>query len=138
VSSWFDLPDNGFAIVYGVDHAATRKATYSSVSVYLDETLDIGVASADSADFAESPHTANPYLPGERAADKFYVWQVRRDCTGYSNCLEAKSLESACEKKVAADAPVRIAFRAYAEPATRVGPADAELIYDRVIVFTPR
>ena len=138
VSPWFDLPDNGFAIVYGVDHAATRKATYSSVSVYLDQTLDIGVATADSADFAESPHTANPYLPGEREADKFYVWQVRRDCTGYSNCLEAKSLEATCQTKVAADAPVRIAFRAYAEPATRVGPADAELIYDRVIVFTPK
>ena len=37
--------------------------------------------------------------------------------------------------KIAPDAPVRIGFRQYAEPATRVGPADAELLYDRVIVF---
>ncbi|HVN77020.1 MAG TPA: hypothetical protein VMT19_11930 [Thermoanaerobaculaceae bacterium] len=135
VTSWFDLPDDGFAIIYGVDHAATGKATYSSVSVYLDQKLNIGVASADSADFAGFPHTANPYLPGDTAADKFYVWQVRRDCTGFSACLEAKSLEPTCEGKVAADAPVRVGFRAYAEPATRVGPADAELVYDRVIVF---
>ncbi len=137
-SSWFDLPADGFAIVYGVDHAATGKATYASVSVYLDRTLGVGVATADSADFAESRHSAEPYVPGERAADKFYVWQVRRDCTGYSNCLEAKSLEPTCQGKVAADAPVRIAFRAYAEPTTRVGPADSELIFDRVIVFRPR
>ncbi|MFI5166161.1 MAG: hypothetical protein ACHQQS_06050 [Thermoanaerobaculales bacterium] len=138
MSPWFDLPDNGFAIVYGVDHAATGKATYSSASVYLDLTLNIGVASADSADFAASPHTANAYLPEEIAADNFYVWQVRRDCTGFSNCLEAKSLEPACQGKVAADAPVRVAFRSYAEPATRIGPADAELLYDRVIVFRPK
>ena len=137
-SSWFDLPDDAFAVVYGVDHAATGKATYSSVSVYLDQTLDIGVATADSADFAASPHSAAPFLPGDPAADTFYVWQVRRDCTGVSNCLEAKSLEPACERKVGADAPVRLGFRAYAEPATRVGPADAELVYDRVIVFTPK
>ncbi len=40
--------------------------------------------------------------------------------------------------KIAPDAPVRIAFRQYAEPATGVGPADAELLYDRVIVFRPK
>jgi hypothetical protein len=37
--------------------------------------------------------------------------------------------------KIAPDAPVRIGFRQYAEPATKVGPADTELLYDRVIVF---
>lgn len=137
-SSWFDLPVNGFAIVYGIDHAATEKATYSGVSVYLDQKLSAGVSGVDSADFAEFPNTADSYLSGEPAAGKFYVWQVRRDCTGYSNCMEAKSLEPACQGKIATDAPVRIGFRSYAEPATGIGPADIELLYDRVIVFRPK
>ncbi len=137
-SSWFDLPADGFAIVYGVDHAATRKAVYSSAAVYLDQTLAIGVSGADSADFAKFPQTAESYLPGEPAAGKFYVWQVRRDCTGYSNCMEARSLKPSCQGKVAPDAPVRIGFRAYAEPATKTGPSDIELLYDRVIVFRPK
>jgi len=136
-SSWFDLPADAFAIVYGIDHAATGKATYSSAAVYLDETLAIGVSGADSADFAKFPQSADSYLPGEPAAGKFYVWQVRRDCAGYSNCMEAKSLKPSCQGKVAPDAPVRIGFRAYAEPATKTGPADVELLYDRVIVFRP-
>jgi hypothetical protein len=138
VSSWFDLPDDGFALVFGVDHAATGKATYSSASVYLDRTLALGVAGIDTADFAALPHTASSYLPGELGIDKFYVWKVARNCNGEPGCLEAKSIEPACQDKVAADAPVRLAFRQYAEPATRIGPADAELLYDRVIVFRPR
>jgi hypothetical protein len=39
---------------------------------------------------------------------------------------------------IATGAPVRIAFRAYAEPAATIGPADAELTYGRVIVFRPQ
>jgi hypothetical protein len=143
-SSWFDLGTNDFAIVYGVDHAATGKATYSSASVYLDKTLAVGVSSADSADFAANPYTASSYLAGEPGIDKFYAWKVARNCNKEPGCLEAKPLRpqdiAACvpntgPPKIAPDAPVRIAFRQYAEPATRVGPADAELLYERVIVF---
>jgi hypothetical protein len=142
VSEWFDLPDNAFAIVYGVDHAATGKATYSSVAVYLDKKIAAGVSDANSEDFASNPRTANPYLHGEPEIDKFYVWKVARNCYGDRACLEAKLLRpehiSACGTKIAADAPVRVGFRQYAEPATQVGPADAELLYDRVIVFRPK
>jgi len=138
LSSWFDLPEDGFAIVYGVDHAATGKATYSSAAVYLDQTLAAGVSGVNSADFAAHPFTATPYLPGEPEADKFYVWKVARNCNGEPGCMDAKlpaDKEAVCDGKIAPDAPVRIGFRQYAEPATKIGPADEELIYDRVIVF---
>ena len=147
LSSWFDLGPNDFALVYGIDHAATGKATYSSAAVYLDKTLSVGVSGADSADFAAHPHTATSYLPGQPGIDRFYVWKVARNCNGEPGCAEAKLLRpqhiAACvpssgPPKIAPDAPVRIAFRQYAEPATRIGPADAELIYDRVIVFRPK
>lgn len=137
LSSWFDLPDDAFAIVYGVDHAATGKATYSSAAVYLDEILAAGISSADSADFAANPHTASYYLPGAPGIEKFYVWKVARNCNGEPACMEAKvpTSKEPCLAKISATAPVRIGMRQYAEPATKVGPADAELLYDRVIVF---
>jgi hypothetical protein len=143
VSEWFDLPDNAFAIVYGVDHAATGKATYSSAAVYLDQQIAAGVSDANSEDFAATPHIAGFNPPAEPGIDKFYVWKVARNCgANEAACLDARLLRpqhiAACATKIAANAPVRIGFRQYAEPATKVGPADAELIYDRVIVFRPR
>jgi hypothetical protein len=146
-SSWFELGPNDFAMIYGVDHAATGKATYSSASVYLDQTLAAGVSSADSGDFAAYPGTASFYLPGEPGIDKFYVWKVARNCNGERGCIDARLVRpqdiAACAPdngpaKIAPDAPVRIAFRQYAEPSTKVGPADTELLYERVIVFRPK
>jgi hypothetical protein len=140
-SSWFDLPADGFAIVYGVDHAATGKATYSSANVYLHQTLAAGISSADSADFAVNPGTATAFLPGEPDIEKFYVWKVARNCYGQPACLEAKlppQWAGVCAGKIAADAPVRIAFRQYLEPSTGVGPSEIELLFDRAIVFRPK
>jgi hypothetical protein len=141
MSSWFDLPADGFALVYGVDHAATGKATYSSAALYLHRTLNAGFASADSASFAASPGTASNFAPGAPDIDKFYVWKIARNCNGEPNCMEAKvpaAKMDACGAKITPDAPVRIGFRSYAEPATKAGPADAELLYERVIVFRPK
>lgn len=136
-SDWFDLPEDGFAIVYGVDHAATGKATYSSASVYIDQTLATGIQTVDTATFAAFPGTANSYyLPTDPAAGKFCVWKVARNCMGDPYCMEANP-PSQCTV-MSPDAPVRIGFRGYAEPATKSGPADVELIYDRVIVFRPK
>ena len=141
MSSWFNLPENGFALVYGVDHAATGKASYSSAAVYLDKMIAAGFASADSADFRAYPHTASQYLPGAPGIEKFYVWKVARNCNGEPGCMEAKvpaAKMGACGGRIAADGPVRIAFRSYAEPGTKVGPADSEILYERVIVFRPK
>jgi hypothetical protein len=137
-SPWFDLPANAFAIAYGADHAATGKATYSSVNVYLHPTLAAGISSADTSDFTANPHTATYYLPGAQGIEKFYVWKIARSCNGERGCLEAKLPRvwaNVCAEKILPDAPVRIAFRQYVEPSTKVGPVEAELLYDRVIVF---
>ena len=107
--------------------------------------MALTVSSADSADFAAFPNTAASYLPGEPGIDKFYVWKVARNCHGEQGCMEARIPPSnqvwmdACTPAVLSPtAPVRLGFRSYAEPATKVGPADSELIYDRVIVFRRR
>lgn len=141
-SPWFDLPENAFAIAYGVDHAATGKAIYSSLNVYLHQTIAAGIATANSSDFKAHPGTASQYLPGGPGIEKFYVWKIARACSGDPTCLEAKLpppvWDKACGSKIPPDAPVRIAFRQYMEPPTKVGPTEAELLYDRVIVFRPK
>jgi hypothetical protein len=100
-----------------------------------------GFSSAGSADFAANPHTATWYLSGEPEIDKYYVRKVARNCNGGLNCLQAKvpaDKAAVCAGKIATDAPVPIAFRQYAEPATRIDPAVAKLLYERAIVFRPK
>jgi hypothetical protein len=124
-----------------VEMSAIGRATYSSVAVYTDRTLAAGFSSAGSADFASNPQTATSYLSGEPGINKYYVWKVARNCNGGLNCVQAKvSADNAavCAGKIATDAPVPIAFRQYAEPATRIDPAYAKLLYERVIVFRPK
>lgn len=58
--------------------------------------------------------------------------------TGLLEARIDKLHEQVCAAKIALTVPVRIGFRQYAEPATRTGPADAELLYERVIVFRPK
>jgi hypothetical protein len=118
-----------FAVVYGVDHEATGKASYSNFALYEVRRL-FGVAAASSRDFAGS---AAEYLPGHPLADKLYAWRLRRDCTGDPHCLPVP-LE--CPGLPPDEFGV-VAFRAYLEPGTGTGPAPAELILDRVIRFQP-
>ncbi len=136
-TEWFNLPEGGFAIVYGLDHSATQKATYSSASIYLDQIITAGIQTVDSGTFAKLPGTATAYLPSEPDASKFYVWKVARNCNGDPHCMEAKP-PSVCTGLMSAEPLVRVFFRAYAEPATQVGPPESELLYDRVIVFSPK
>ncbi|MBI5480279.1 MAG: hypothetical protein HY906_15550 [Deltaproteobacteria bacterium] len=118
-----------FVVVYGVNHQATGKATYSNFALYEVRRL-FGVAAASSRDFAGS---AAEYLPGHPLADRLYAWRLRRDCTGDPGCLPI-ALE--CPGLPADELGV-VAFRAYLEPGTGTGPAPSELILDRVIRFKP-
>jgi hypothetical protein len=67
-----------FLIVYGVNHAATGKATYSNFVV---NGVDgwYGVAAATTLDFSG---TAQEYLPNNPNAKYLYVYKVARKCTG--------------------------------------------------------
>ncbi len=98
--------------------------------VYLDPILTIGVSSIQSPVMAA---TADRYLSGDPAADQFYVWKVKRHCQGEANCMDA-TLDRHCAP-LGPDPKVRIMFRCYAEPATKVAPNDPEMLFDRVIVF---
>jgi len=121
-----------FLIVYGVNHEATGKATYSNLSIYVDPNLLLGMVTANSRQFAGS---AVDYLPNHPLLDKLYAWKVARNCQGDPNCLEVK-LESCARVDLNAMPDLWVGFRAYLERETMVGPAATELIYDQVIHFT--
>jgi hypothetical protein len=128
-SAAFRLGDaaDSLVVVYGVNHEATGKATYSNFAVYEVRRL-FGVASVDSRRLAGS---AAEYLPGHPLADRLYAWRIGRDCTGDDHCLE---LDTTCPG-LDPDELAVVAFRAYLEPGTDVGPDPAELILDRVVRF---
>jgi len=126
-----DDPDE-FAIAYGVNHAASGKATYANCSFYGEAGWN-GVAGIFSTEYAGS---AQEYLPGNPLAKYLYVCKFARNCNSEKTCVEVPTGPKA--HGVGLDEPAYIAFRAYMEPATKVGPAYAELLYDRVIKFDRR
>ena len=121
-----------FVIVYGVNHAATGKATYANCNFYGEAAWN-GVTGIYNPEYAGS---AEQYLPGNPLAKYLYVCKFARSCGSEKTCIAVPTGPKA--HGVALDEPAFIGFRAYMEPATRVGPAYTELLYDRVIKFSPR
>jgi len=123
-----DDPDE-FVIVYGVNHAATGKATYANSNFYGEAGWN-GVTGIYNTEYVGS---AEQYLPGNPLAKYLYVCKFARSCGSDKTCIAVPTGPKA--HGVALDEPAFIGFRAYVEPATRVGPINTELLYDRVIKF---
>lgn len=122
---------NEFIIVYGVNHVATGKATYSSFSLYGADVWN-GVGSITDADFSG---TAEEYLPDNPDAKYLYVYKIARDCEGDLNCFEVPS--GIGSYGIEPDQPIFIIWRSYLESATKTGPSYNEMVYDRAIKFEP-
>jgi hypothetical protein len=122
-------------IVYGINHEAWGKATYSNFSVYNDEKK-MGMVGKHSRDLAGS---ADDYIHDDKNAQYLYAWKVARVC-GQNDlkCLQVKLPDRVepCDR-VDLNKDFFVAFRAYLEPSTQVGPYWFELLYDRVIKFSP-
>jgi len=133
-SDTFTLGDNPdeFIIVYGVNHAASGKATYSNCSFYGEAGWN-GVAGIYSTEYAGS---AEQYLPGNPLAKYLYVCKFARSCSSEKTCVVVPTGPKA--HGVELNEPAFVAIRAYLEPATKVGPAYTELLYDRAIKFSSR
>jgi hypothetical protein len=127
-----DRPDD-FVIVYGANHTATGKAIYSNFGVYGRIALN-GVASVDDANFP----TAEEFLPGNPLAKYFYVYKIARTCDGNESLPCLKIPIGPGSTGIPVTQPVTLAFRAYVEPSTKVGPTYEEVLYDRAIKFNPQ
>jgi hypothetical protein len=134
---------NDFVIVYGVNHQKTGKVTYASVGLYADARRWFGVSTVLNRDFAG---TARKYLPDDPEADMLYAIKYARDCDGeaFPSCVEVKvdfkdiyDQSYSCPPLDLDEDELFFLFRSYMEPATKVGPDDNELVYDRAIHFGP-
>jgi hypothetical protein len=130
------LEDDEFLMVYGVNHVATGKATYMNLNFYADKKAALFVGSLSDNKF---PAAASFYLPGDPAVDVMYAYKVSRNCNeGEAYCLPL-SVPEGCTRLTLDSSTVLTVFdRIYLEPATKVGPAMPEILYDRVIKFSPR
>ncbi len=131
------LADNEFLMVYGVNHVATGKASYHSINVYAGKAED-GKVSIGAVDDRKFPGTATPYLPaGDPAGNMMYAYKVSRNCGGEPNCLQLSS-EDCPRLTIDSDTVLGLIYRMYLEPATKVGAAMPEVLYDRILKFSPR
>lgn len=132
----FALPPGGFLVAYGAHHRATGKATYSSVSVYADARLGAGLATVQSPDLQGS---ARDYINDQPNADMFYSWTFSQspNAAGHTTQLPTANFCADSGRPVDLNT-LRVGYRAYAEPATQTHPAKSELLYDRLLMFTPK
>jgi len=135
-SNRLTLAEDEFLVIYGPNHVATGKGTYMSINVYASETAKLPIGSLDDRDF---PNTATQYLPGDPAADLMFAYKVSRNCgNGEPNCLPLSAPDNCPRLTIDDSTLLGIGIRTYLEPATGVGPAMPEILYDRVIKFSPR
>lgn len=156
----FKLGLHDRAVVYGVNHAATGLATYSSFGVYGDWKLNScrhpvpffvygcgdpiwnGVASMTNHKFAGS---ARRYLPHDPLARDLYaitVVRARSECPNGANdpyCLVVPRVKRGKRPSSATviglKDPLMIGYRAYLNPHTRSGPSYRDVIPDRAVLF---
>jgi hypothetical protein len=148
------------AVVYGVNHAATGLATYSTFAVYGDfklnncitqrprflfgcgERIWNGVVSMNSHDYTGS---ARRYLPNDRLARYLYAVTVVRTksrCPGGRQdpyCLvvprKKRRHRPPSAHVIGLNYPLMIGYRAYLNPRTGAGPSYRDTIPDRVTLF---
>lgn len=120
------LDENDVFYVFGVNHAAAGKATYSNFSVYTADKR-IGVAAVNSL---EMPGSAEVFLPDDPNASQLFVTQIRRDCSDQNHCLEL----STDFPGAALDQDLFFIFRAYINPGKTISPGHDEILTERVIL----
>jgi len=131
------LADGEFLMVYGPNHVATGKATYMNTNIYASETAKLTLGAFDDRKFT-GKGTATPYLPaGDPDADVMYAYKISRSCGGEANCLQLTVPEGCTRLTLDDNTLLGVFTRIYLEPKTRIGPAMPEMLYDRVLKFSP-
>jgi hypothetical protein len=131
------LADDEFLMVYGPNHVATGKATYHSVNVYSPNDGKVPI-SGKGIDDNVFPGTAAPYFADDPAtANLMYAYKISRNCGNQPNCLPL-TIDGCPRLAIGPNTVLGLIIRTYLEPATKVGAAMPEILYDRVIKFSPR
>ena len=148
-----DLPEFGlnqamtlkggeFLIAYGLNHMATGKATYVNLNAYTSGDSKMALGSAYPDDLKGSAYQYLSY--SDPGGELTYAYMISRDCEGEDFCLPLAVPVEPCTDRdgneldiLNDDSPLGVLFRLYLEPATSIGAAFPEVVYDQVIKFTP-
>jgi hypothetical protein len=116
-------------MVYGVNHAATGKASYSNATISY-KANNLGVVSVDSTHMIGS---ASVFLPHHPDRESLYAFAFARDCSVVPTpfCITVPS--DGCPV-LPTGAAASLTLRAYLEPATATGPALDELVADQALL----
>lgn len=132
---YFTLGTGEYLIVYGANHAATGKTTYSSFTLYwMGKFLGVGGVTSDTY-----TGSGADYIADTAKAPYLYAWKISRDCGQDPHCLPVAT--SDCSTGVVGaplDGTFYLFYRNYLETATGVGPEFNDLILDRAILFSPQ
>lgn len=152
----FTLGMDDLVIVYGVNHAATGIATYSSLGAYGDwqtnqcdppmqfifgcnDHVWNGVKGMTSQYFANNgKSSAEEYIPHDPVAPYLYAVKVKRTCEhGDMFCVEVPLPEEDPNPYhgIGLTDPMLIGYRAYLNPVTKSGPSYDDIVFDRAIWF---
>jgi hypothetical protein len=117
-------------VAYGVQHPSVKKATYSNISIMGWGHKDAPAVVSN----LDMEGSAQDYL-GPEANPALYAYQIARP----GGCLtpHCRPIGTDCQTGIASSEIVAPVFRAYLEPATKVGPSWGEVILDRILKFTP-
>jgi hypothetical protein len=66
-----------------------------------------------------------------------YAYKISRDCGGEEDCLPLAVPDGCTRLSLDSSTLLGVFTRIYLEPATKVGPAMPEMLYDRIIKFSP-
>ena len=137
------LKEGEFLIAYGLNHMATGKATYVNLNAYTSNDSKMALGSVFPINLQDS---AYQFLSAPEA-DMTYAYKISRSCEeGEPFCLELKVPIEGCtikgkeppENIILTDtSPLGVIFRLYLQPSTSIGAAFPEVVYDKLIKFTP-
>jgi hypothetical protein len=141
----FALDENpeDFIIVYGVNHTASGKTLYHSISTYRHALLN-GLTTIWDKEFAGSADEFLKDTPYASQAKYLYTVRIARSCSDAGvvpeACLEFPATfglppNAKDDCKTAGKDDLFIVIRAYLERVTGVGPSYEEVIWDKAIHF---
>lgn len=131
------LKEGEFLIAYGLNHMATGKATYVNLNSYTSGPSKMALGSAFPIDLAGSAYQ----YPGVDG-DATYAYKISRDCNSEDCRPQIQVPVDGCKNRdgseiLTDDSQLGVIFRIYLEPTTSIGAAFPEVVYDKLIKFTP-
>lgn len=128
----FNFNEDDIIVVYGVNHTKTGKAVYTNVSCYRD-SIYAGYGGIKNTQYEK---TAREYFTDTTTADYFFIYKFARDSiTNDPNVFIVPQDTANNLLGINYGGRAFMAFRAYIDTASKVGPSPQEIIFSRAMLL---